>query len=225
MAMDMPMPRYEYEPLGTEWNTRLLEVFPGKEDEPIQCSLTRAILNSAPEYVALSYTWGDKKDHCLIFMNDLINIPSPSEDTSDGVQCSALGEWKYEARDIMGTLESYPRGCSVLDAYRRTLIANKTFEGLKPESEFGEAYKAAFRRPLAMKDEVEVTNHPPSLFRLLRFHDGKLIKPSSGGRYLHPQGRPFVAIMGPMIPQGRFGTTISDYMGLFPAKAKKKVCI
>ena len=57
---------------------------------------------------------------------------------------------------------------------------------MKPEFEFAETYKAAFRRPLATKDEVEFAYHPPGLFRLLEFCDDELVKPSSGRGYLHP---------------------------------------
>lgn len=121
----------------------------------------------------------------------------------------------------MGTLESYPTGTGVLDAYWRTLIANKITEGLKPEPEFSEAFKAAFRRPLATKDEVEFAYHPPGLFRLLKFRYDKLVKPSSGEGYLHPHGRPYVVRIGPVIAYRRFGTTISGYMGLFLAQAQK----
>ncbi|CAF9905887.1 MAG: hypothetical protein HETSPECPRED_005979 [Heterodermia speciosa] len=121
----------------------------------------------------------------------------------------------------MGNLKSYPTGCSILDAYWRTLIVKKTIEGLKPEFKFAETYKAAFGTPLATKDEVEFAYHPPGLFRLLRFREDKLVKPSLGRGYFHPQGRLCVARMGPMIAYRPLGTTILGYMGLFPAQAQK----
>lgn len=48
----------------------MLEVFPGQEDGPIQGPLSRAILNTNPKYIALSYTWGDAKERCLISIDD-----------------------------------------------------------------------------------------------------------------------------------------------------------
>ena len=157
----------------------------------------------------------------IAITSSLRNVPSPAEDTSDGAQWSAFSKWEYEARDIMGTLKSYPTGCDVLDAYWRTLIANKTAEGLKPEPKVVETYKAAFRRLHVPKDEVEFAYHPPGLFRLSKFHYDKLVKPSSGEGYYHAQGRPYVARMDPMTAYRRFGTTVLGYMGLFPAQARK----
>ena len=100
----------------------------------------------------------------IAFIGSPMNLPSRTENTSNEAGWSALREWEYEARDIMDTIKSYPTGCGVLDAYWRTLIVNNTTEGLKPEPELGEAYKAAFRRPLATKDEVEFASHPLVLF-------------------------------------------------------------
>lgn len=70
MATDVLTARYEFQPLDTEWNIRLLEIFPGQENEPIQCSLERAISNTNPDHIALSYTWGDVKDRRLISIDD-----------------------------------------------------------------------------------------------------------------------------------------------------------
>ena len=157
----------------------------------------------------------------IAVIGSLINVPSPGESTSDAAMWCAYSEWEHEARDIMNRLKSYPTGCSVFDAYWRTLIVNKTIEGLKPEPEFGEAYKAMFRRPLATKDEVEFASHPPGLFRLLRFYYDKLVKPSFGKGYAHPHGRSFFARMSPMVGFRRFGITSLGYVGLFPAQAQK----
>lgn len=41
---------------GTK-SIRLLEIVPGRKDEPIKCTLSRHYLDSNPSYIALSYTW------------------------------------------------------------------------------------------------------------------------------------------------------------------------
>ncbi|KAK4125188.1 HET-domain-containing protein [Parathielavia appendiculata] len=48
---------------------RLLLLLPGGFNDPIQCSLTHESLASAPEYQALSYTWGDATQTSLILLD------------------------------------------------------------------------------------------------------------------------------------------------------------
>lgn len=49
---------------GTK-SIRLLEIVPGRKDEPIKCTLSRHYLDNHPSYIALSYTWdsGGRKRH------------------------------------------------------------------------------------------------------------------------------------------------------------------
>ena len=46
-----------YEPLKGSWNIRLLVLFAGAGDNPLQGELTEVVLNEPREYVALSYNW------------------------------------------------------------------------------------------------------------------------------------------------------------------------
>ena len=73
--------------------------------------------------------------------------PFSAEPTSEADIWKQITNWEKEAWDMMSRLKSYPTSCSVLDAYWRTLIADKVSSGGKPESNFYEAYKAACRTP------------------------------------------------------------------------------
>jgi hypothetical protein len=50
--------------------TRLLYLKPGNQDEPLQCSLLNFRLDRAPDFVALSYVWGDPKNVKVIQCSD-----------------------------------------------------------------------------------------------------------------------------------------------------------
>jgi hypothetical protein len=59
------MERYRYEPLPpllprgrTPPYTRLVRIFPGSGNEPIQCSLFIVNVENPPPYKTLSYVWG-----------------------------------------------------------------------------------------------------------------------------------------------------------------------
>lgn len=62
------LPEYQYERLSSSRGIRVLELQPGRKDEPIICSLKLASLPSSPtddecpEYDALSYVWGDESN-------------------------------------------------------------------------------------------------------------------------------------------------------------------
>ncbi|GME52847.1 hypothetical protein BP6252_11115 [Neofusicoccum parvum] len=52
-------PTYPGQPLDLEDSFRLVEVQPGKRDDPIHVRLLNTRLEESPAYEALSYTWGD----------------------------------------------------------------------------------------------------------------------------------------------------------------------
>lgn len=55
----------------TEPHFRLVSIHPAsEEEEPIRCSLTTTRMEDAPEYEALSYTWGDPADPEPITVNN-----------------------------------------------------------------------------------------------------------------------------------------------------------
>ncbi|KIJ63509.1 hypothetical protein HYDPIDRAFT_112934 [Hydnomerulius pinastri MD-312] len=53
------MSSYVYEPLTGPRSIRLFDLRPGTPDDPLECSLAEYDLDSAPEYTAISYAWGD----------------------------------------------------------------------------------------------------------------------------------------------------------------------
>lgn len=58
--MEIPGPTYEHVPLMSDGSTfRIITIFPGKEDERIECGLLEVPTLSNPTYSALSYCWGD----------------------------------------------------------------------------------------------------------------------------------------------------------------------
>ena len=60
---------YRYEPLDSDKSSiRLIELLPGRWDEPIQCNLERSSLDVFPQYEALSYMWGDVLATTNIFL-------------------------------------------------------------------------------------------------------------------------------------------------------------
>lgn len=50
--------RHQYTGVLDRHHTRLLEVKPGRQDEPIRCCLREISIEQPPKYTALSYTWG-----------------------------------------------------------------------------------------------------------------------------------------------------------------------
>jgi hypothetical protein len=50
---------YQYSPLPSEKFIRLLEVYPGRVSDNIDCTLHQTELENAPKYEAISYAWGD----------------------------------------------------------------------------------------------------------------------------------------------------------------------
>ncbi|KAH8820561.1 heterokaryon incompatibility protein-domain-containing protein [Xylogone sp. PMI_703] len=50
---------------------RLLSIQPGGKDDPIECTLKPVDLNAAPQYEALSYTWGDAYPPATIRCNNV----------------------------------------------------------------------------------------------------------------------------------------------------------
>jgi hypothetical protein len=53
----MSIPTYVYQPLE-EQQIRILEIFPGSENDPISCSLRPSDFGSGAKYEAVSYSWG-----------------------------------------------------------------------------------------------------------------------------------------------------------------------
>lgn len=67
---------YKYRPLQTSGSIRLLQLKPGKDDEPIRCWLFEVRLDDWPLYQALSYTWGSPTDKSTIVCNEsTVSIP------------------------------------------------------------------------------------------------------------------------------------------------------
>ncbi|KAI0871315.1 heterokaryon incompatibility protein-domain-containing protein [Hypoxylon argillaceum] len=53
---------YEYTPITTPRTIRLMHLYPGIETNPIHLSLVTITLDSAPDYEAISYCWGNAQD-------------------------------------------------------------------------------------------------------------------------------------------------------------------
>lgn len=53
---------YKYEELPTETSYRVMELLPGKDEDPISCLLHVADWDSPLEYEAISYAWGENKE-------------------------------------------------------------------------------------------------------------------------------------------------------------------
>jgi hypothetical protein len=52
-------PQFQYSPLSSSSDIRLIILEPGIGDEPVRCQLVHISLDENPSYEALSYTWGD----------------------------------------------------------------------------------------------------------------------------------------------------------------------
>jgi hypothetical protein len=50
---------YQFEDLPTQTSFRIVELLPGKDNEPISCLLQKVDWAYPPEYEAVSYAWGD----------------------------------------------------------------------------------------------------------------------------------------------------------------------
>ncbi|KAI0459249.1 heterokaryon incompatibility protein-domain-containing protein [Xylaria acuta] len=57
---------------NNQTHIRLLELLPGRRDEPVKCSLAEVALNEVPSYEALSYVWGDPNDTVIVLINNTI---------------------------------------------------------------------------------------------------------------------------------------------------------
>jgi hypothetical protein len=66
-----PLPLHEYESLPGRSSIRLLKIEARSEDDILHYTLHHELLNSThrPEYVALSYVWGDTRDMVLSVCN------------------------------------------------------------------------------------------------------------------------------------------------------------
>lgn len=58
-----------WKPLANEWSTRVVTVYHGRRDEAIQVFLEEVDLRLDPQYMALSYTWGDEWSQGEIYVN------------------------------------------------------------------------------------------------------------------------------------------------------------
>lgn len=56
---EYPLNPYQYEDLPTQTSFRVVELLPGKEGDPVSCSLHAVSWSNPLEYEAISYAWGD----------------------------------------------------------------------------------------------------------------------------------------------------------------------
>jgi hypothetical protein len=59
-----------YTPLSTGHETRVLQLLPGKQSDPIQAQLHHIDLDDSPTYEALSYEWGDPQKEQRVQFDD-----------------------------------------------------------------------------------------------------------------------------------------------------------
>jgi Heterokaryon incompatibility protein (HET) len=64
------MAEYNYEPLSSPYQIRLLLLDPGQHEEQLSCSLQLVSLEAGPDFEALSYVWGKSSDTRTIFCGD-----------------------------------------------------------------------------------------------------------------------------------------------------------
>lgn len=63
-APPKPMEKYQYQPIRSPDQLRMLKLLPGRDDEPIRIRLRHRPLSSMPQCEALSYEWGSPtRDH------------------------------------------------------------------------------------------------------------------------------------------------------------------
>lgn len=78
---DTSPPLYQYCPLPSSGFIRLIGLLPGKDCDPICCSLSTVNLEETPPFEALSYVWGDAKNTKQIFCFDHGNAPQTAKPT------------------------------------------------------------------------------------------------------------------------------------------------
>jgi hypothetical protein len=61
-----PLPSSVYKPFQPGEDIRLVEIHPGNAPADVRCSILHTNLNQAPQYEALSYTWGSNEDRQTI---------------------------------------------------------------------------------------------------------------------------------------------------------------
>lgn len=61
---------YEYKPLQSPTQIRILTLEPGGREAPLCLSLTHASLDDAPSFEALSYAWGDATNRIAVEYGD-----------------------------------------------------------------------------------------------------------------------------------------------------------
>jgi hypothetical protein len=85
---------YQYEPLSDLDGVRLLAILPGKDTERINCMIYHVSLATAPDYEALSYTWGDNyKSHSIQCENGRLPVTANLH--------SALQHFRYRDKTRM----------------------------------------------------------------------------------------------------------------------------
>ena len=74
---------YQYQSLQPGQYIRLLYLKKASDEDPIQAHLTTHCLEEEPNYVALSYVWGDEDpDHDLLIGDHVLKIrPNPVQGT------------------------------------------------------------------------------------------------------------------------------------------------
>lgn len=73
----MPPVNYSYEPLQHPRSIRLLELWPGQQEDSLDVKLSVAHIDDAPPFEAISYVWGQPDDQIdLKLGNAMIRIPN-----------------------------------------------------------------------------------------------------------------------------------------------------
>lgn len=69
MALEIQIPKYQYQPLEEGFAFRLLVLEMGQEKEDIRCSVNHTSLEYPDiQYMALSYTWVNQNDRRVIMV-------------------------------------------------------------------------------------------------------------------------------------------------------------
>jgi hypothetical protein len=84
-------------PLPTKEHVRILKLQPGSDDAPIRCQLLATTLASAPDYEAVSYTWGSSVDPQAVYI-DVEGVGKPREHLVTSNCVSALRRFRYNNR-------------------------------------------------------------------------------------------------------------------------------
>jgi hypothetical protein len=86
---DHYLPDFRYkslEPKGQP-TTRLIELLPGSDQNPLECRLNEIVLSERHVYEALSYCWGDPKEKTTIICNDQqLLVPTNLADALNGLR-------------------------------------------------------------------------------------------------------------------------------------------